>query len=70
MVAYLNPSFTEWYEDHPHLILSLTRSLSLSLTKALTLTLTLTRYEEGALLRSEDCMCAAATVVSALQAFD
>ena len=30
-------------------------------------TLTLTRYEEGALLRSEDCVCAAATVVSALQ---
>jgi len=27
-------------------------------------------YEEGALLRSEDCVCAAATVVSALQAFD
>ena len=27
-------------------------------------------YEEGALLRSEDCVCAAATVLSALQAFD
>ena len=27
-------------------------------------------YEEGALLRSEDCTCAAATALSALQAFD
>ena len=27
-------------------------------------------YDEGALLRSEDCVCAAATVLSALQAFD
>jgi hypothetical protein len=52
------------------LTLTLTLTLALNLTLTLTVTLTLTRYERGAFLRSEDCVCAAATVLSALQAFD